>query len=121
MKAGSSPQRPVVEALRIVAGRATRALAVNEIRASPSHRHFRLKRLKPKSLHAASPSTRRAATSCCANHRRDRLMEASRDLAVRDGGPQLTDDDAIAAMQARGRRPVDDAVAYPFGDARAWS
>jgi hypothetical protein len=49
------------------------------------------------------------------------LMKARHDVAVRNDGPQLTDDDGPAAMQAGGRRPVDDAVAYPFGDARAWS
>jgi hypothetical protein len=46
------------------------------------------------------------------------LMKARRGLAVRDDGPLLTDNDWLAALQAGFRRPVDETVAYPLGDAR---
>jgi hypothetical protein len=38
------------------------------------------------------------------------LMEARHSLAVRDGGPQLSGNDRPAAMEAGGRRPVDQLV-----------
>ena len=46
-------------------------------------------------------------------------MEARRDLAVRDDGPRLTDNDWLAAMQAGFRRPVDETIRDPVIDAPA--
>ena len=77
-------------------------------------------RLKSKSLHGASPSARRARDFLLGQPLGvARLMEARRDLAVRDDGPRLTDDDWLAAMQAGFRRPVDETIRDPVIDAPA--
>jgi hypothetical protein len=46
-------------------------------------------------------------------------MKARRDLAVGDDSPGLARDNRLAAMQAVGRRPVDQPVGDPVVDAAA--
>jgi hypothetical protein len=47
------------------------------------------------------------------------FMEAGLNQAVCDRGPGLPDDDRLAAVQAVGRRPVDQLVGDPVIDAAA--
>jgi hypothetical protein len=68
--------------------------------------------------HAANPSARREHFLLRQPRAMTVLMNARRGLAVRNNGPELSWNDQPAAMQAGGRRPVDQPVCDPPLDAR---